>query len=104
MAEGAPLLRAYGLTLIEGSNPSLSAIKETAKAVFLCLLCIKVYRTYLFTMTACESLESAYKLIVQLIRRFLLLLFVTAGICILSFTTWIFEYGFTSKLDSCARP
>ena len=26
MAEGAPLLRAYGLTPIEGSNPSLSAI------------------------------------------------------------------------------
>ena len=26
MAEGAPLLREYGLTLIEGSNPSLSAI------------------------------------------------------------------------------
>ena len=28
MAEGAPLLRVYGLTLIEGSNPSLSAIKQ----------------------------------------------------------------------------
>ena len=27
MAEGAPLLRAYRLTLIEGSNPSLSAMK-----------------------------------------------------------------------------
>ena len=25
MAEGAPLLREYGVTLIEGSNPSLSA-------------------------------------------------------------------------------
>ena len=25
MAEGAPLLREYGLKLIEGSNPSLSA-------------------------------------------------------------------------------
>ena len=35
MAEGAPLLRAYTLTRIEGSNPSLSAIKTTAlKAVF----------------------------------------------------------------------
>ena len=28
MAEGAPLLREYGLTLIEGSNPSLSAIQN----------------------------------------------------------------------------
>ncbi len=28
MAEGAPLLRVYGLTLIEGSNPSLSAISS----------------------------------------------------------------------------
>ncbi len=28
VAEGAPLLRAYGLTLIEGSNPSLSAIQS----------------------------------------------------------------------------
>lgn len=27
MAEGAPLLRVYGLTPIEGSNPSLSAIQ-----------------------------------------------------------------------------
>lgn len=27
MAEGAPLLREYGVKLIEGSNPSLSAIK-----------------------------------------------------------------------------
>ena len=27
MAEGAPLLRAYGRNLIEGSNPSLSAIE-----------------------------------------------------------------------------
>ena len=29
MAEGAPLLRAYGGNLIEGSNPSLSATKIT---------------------------------------------------------------------------
>ncbi len=28
VAEGAPLLRVYGLTPIEGSNPSLSAIRE----------------------------------------------------------------------------
>ncbi len=28
-AEGAPLLREYGLTPIEGSNPSLSAIMLT---------------------------------------------------------------------------
>ncbi len=28
LAEGAPLLREYGLTPIEGSNPSLSARKE----------------------------------------------------------------------------
>ena len=27
MAEGAPLLREYGVKLIEGSNPSLSAIQ-----------------------------------------------------------------------------
>jgi hypothetical protein len=27
VAEGAPLLRVYGFTLIEGSNPSLSAIE-----------------------------------------------------------------------------
>ena len=31
MAEGAPLLRAYGLTLIEGSNPSLSAMNKKTR-------------------------------------------------------------------------
>ena len=33
MAEGAPLLRAYGLTLIEGSNPSLSARMQKARSM-----------------------------------------------------------------------
>ena len=37
MAEGAPLLRAYRRNLIEGSNPSLSAIikKPDLRRVFL---------------------------------------------------------------------
>ncbi len=32
MAEGAPLLRAYGRNSIEGSNPSLSAINNKASS------------------------------------------------------------------------
>ncbi len=34
MAEGAPLLRAYRVKPIEGSNPSLSAIKQPTKVGF----------------------------------------------------------------------
>ena len=39
MAEGAPLLRAYRRNLIEGSNPSLSAIikkPDDSRVFFVC--------------------------------------------------------------------
>ena len=42
MAEGAPLLREYGLTLIVGSNPTLSASVEAGLMLGFCSLCLTI--------------------------------------------------------------
>ncbi len=60
MAEGAPLLRVYTLTRIEGSNPSLSAITKYREAKWMDQGCCSwSVRCFMRTLLLNDSLSWA---------------------------------------------
>ena len=65
MAEGAPLLRVYRFTPIEGSNPSLSAINQKGHpdgvAIFVCLARLARFERATAWFVARYSIQLSYR-------------------------------------------